>query len=123
MLSVRRCFYRLFCREGGVQAFGRAHILRLFDIEIGQNRLSNTVKGMKLEKKVQNSIKRYITVERPVERPVWRARLSILVESLSQKLSKPLLSWWREIGVAAAQQILAEVVEGDWSSSGSVNPC
>ena len=29
-----------------------------------------------------------------------------------QQLSKSLLSWWRETGVAAAQQILAELVEG-----------
>ena len=42
-------------------------------------------------------------------------RLSILAESLYQRLSKSLLSWWRETGVAAAQQILAEMVEGEFS--------
>ena len=56
------------------------------------------------------------------------------------RLSKSLLSLWRRFScpcteslfcvhigggviVAAAQQTLADLVEGDWSSSGSENPC
>ena len=36
---------------------------------------------------------------------------------------KSLLGGWRVTGETVAQQIIAELVQGDWSSSSSANPC
>ena len=40
----------------------------------------------------------------------------ILAELQLQGLSTSLLSWWRKIIIAVAQQTLAELVEGDLAS-------